>query len=284
MARYSHLRWLAAFAGLMTTAVLALSAAPSGATIVCPSGVTPPSPYCTDVPPTATTHDAGGIRGHSAILFGVAGPNVSGGDITQYFFEWGTTTAYGNQTPPGTIGSCPAGITPPSPYCDVPKTQKVSADITGLAICTTYHFQLVATNPDGTAMGGDRTFTTKSSNPLKSVKAPHKVQAGQDFDVHFILHDVATVKIVIRNKQDQAVVTRNLGTLGGGKYTRTITAPSQPGKYRLQVVATQSCGQQEFSSPLKVRPASKSHGTHQSHRTHKSHKSHKSHHRTHKAH
>jgi hypothetical protein len=271
MSRYLHLRLLASVGGLLAASVVALSAAPASATIVCPSGVTPPSPYCTDVPPVANTHNAGGIRGHSAILFGVAGPNVSGGDITHYFFEWGTTDAYGNETPLGTIGSCPAGVTPPSPYCDVPKTQKVSADLSNLAICTTYHFQLVAFNPDGMAMGGDRTFTTKSSNPLKSVTAPHKVKAGQDFDVHFILHDVATVKIVIRNKQGQAVVTRNLGTLGGGKYTRTITAPSQKGKYTLQVVATQSCGQQEFSSPLKVQQASKSHHTNKSHRTHKHH-------------
>jgi hypothetical protein len=286
MTRYLHLRWLVPVAGLATVVVMALSAAPSAATIVCPSGITPPNPYCTDVLPTANTHDAGGVRGHSAILFGVAGPNVSGGDITQYFFEWGTTEAYGNQTPTGTIGSCPDGIMPPSPYCNVPKTEKVSAQISNLAICTTYHFQLVAFNNDGTAMGGDRTFTTPSSFPLKDVTAPHKVKAGQDFDVHFILHDVATVKIVIRNKQGQAVVTRDLGTLGGGKYTRTITAPTQKGKYTLQVIATQSCGQQEFSSPLKVQQASKSHGTHKSHhRTHKSHhRTHKSHHRTHKAH
>jgi flagellar hook assembly protein FlgD len=71
--------------------------------------------------------------------------------------------------------------------------------------------------------------------------------------VHFILHDVATVKIVIRDHNDRVVSTRNLGTLGGGKYTRTVTAPSQPGKYTVQVVASQSCGQQVFSSPLKVR-------------------------------
>jgi hypothetical protein len=253
MTRYMHLKWLAPIAGLTTALVFGLSAAPSGATIVCPSGITPPSPYCTDVPPVANTHNAGGIRGHSAILFGVAGPNVAGGDPTQYFFEWGTTEAYGNQTPPGTIGSCPAGITPPSPYCDTPKTQKVSAEITGLAVCTTYHFRLVASNPDGTTMGDDKTFMTKSSFPLKQFTAPHKVQAGQDFDIHFTLHDVATLKVVIRDKQDRVVSTQNLGTLGGGKYTRTVTAPSQKGKYTIQLVSSQSCGQQIFSRPLKVK-------------------------------
>jgi hypothetical protein len=252
MSRYSHLSWLAPVGALMAAGVLALSAAPARATIVCPSGVTPPSPYCTDVPPVANTHNAGGIRGHSAILFGVAGPNVTGGDITHYFFEWGTTQGYGNQTPTGTIGSCPAGITPPSLYCDVPKTQKVSAEITGLAICTTYHFRLVASNPDGVAMGDDKTFMTKSSFPLKQFTAPHRVQAGDDFDVHFILHDVATLRIVFRDSQDRVVATHNLGTLGGGRYTRTVTAPSQTGRYTIQLVANQSCGQQIFSRPLRV--------------------------------
>jgi hypothetical protein len=253
MTRYSHLKWLAPVAGLATAIVVALSAATSGATVVCPSGVTPPSPYCTDVPPTATTHNAAGIRGHSAILFGVAGPNVAGGDITQYHFEYGLTTAYGSPTPTGTIVSCPPGITFPSPYCNVPKTQKVSAIISDLAVCTTYHFQLFASNADGNAMGGDKTFTTHFAFPLKDVKAPHKVKAGDEFDVRFILHDVATVKIVIRKKKGGVFKTYDLETLGGGKYTRTITAPTETGKYELQVIATQSCGQQTIQSPLKVR-------------------------------
>src|SRR6476661_7806998 len=173
MTRYSHLKWLAPAGGLVAAGVIALSAVPTGATIVCPQGVKPPSPYCTNVPPTATTGKATNVKATSATLNGVAGPNVAGGDITQYFFEYGKSKSYGSKTPTGTIGSCPSGVTPPSPYCNVPKTQKVSAEITNLAICTTYHFQLVASNPDGMAMGGDRTFFSGPSNPLKNVTAPH---------------------------------------------------------------------------------------------------------------
>ena len=62
MTRYSHLRWLAALGGLLAAGVMALSAAPSGATIVCPNGIKPPSPYCTNVPPTATTSKATEVR------------------------------------------------------------------------------------------------------------------------------------------------------------------------------------------------------------------------------
>src|SRR5690349_12825478 len=105
MTRYSHLRRLAIVGSLILAGVLGLAAVPSGATVVCPSGVTPPSPYCTNVPPTATTLPATKIKGTSAQLNGSAGPNVQGGDITQYFFQYGTDTNYGSQTPTGTIGS-----------------------------------------------------------------------------------------------------------------------------------------------------------------------------------
>src|SRR5436305_4914108 len=105
-----HFRWLALLSGIAAIGVGALSAAPSSATLVCPSGITPPSPYCTNVKPTATTGSATSVTAKSATLNGVAGPNVPGGDPTQYFFKYGTTTAYSNQTPTGTIGSCPPGI------------------------------------------------------------------------------------------------------------------------------------------------------------------------------
>ena len=171
------------------------------------------APTCRPWRTRTTPAGSGAAR---AILFGVAGPNVRGGDITQYFFEWGKTEAYGNQTPPGTIGSCPAGIMPPSPYCNVPKTQKVSAEIKNLAICTTYHFQLVASNPDGIAMGGDRTFFSATfAHPLKRVTAPHKVKAGARF--RRALHPPRRRHREDRHPQQArpgVVVTRNLGTLG----------------------------------------------------------------------
>ena len=151
--------------------VIALSALPAGSTIVCPTGVKPPSPYCTNVPPIARTDQASRVRGDSATLNGVAGPNVRGGDITQYFFKYGPTPSYGFQTPTGTIGSCPHGIGPPSPYCNVPKKQRVSERVSDLTPCTRYHFQLFADNPDGSAAGGDRTFATGFAPPSRRSRA-----------------------------------------------------------------------------------------------------------------
>ena len=94
-------------------------------------------------PPAATTGAASAVTATTATLNGTVSPNK---ESTTYRFEYGTTTAYGSQTPAGTSGG----------NADRP----VSADITGLAPSTTYHFRLFATNASGTATGADAQFTT----------------------------------------------------------------------------------------------------------------------------
>ncbi len=69
------------------------------------------------------------------------------GQQTTYYFQYGPTTTYGQQTAASTIpGATGSGA--------------VSADISGLSAGTTYHYRLVATNASGTADGPDETFTT----------------------------------------------------------------------------------------------------------------------------
>jgi hypothetical protein len=253
MTRYLHLRWLAPLWGLVAAGVLVVSAAPSGATIVCPTGIKPPSQYCTNVPPTATTGSATRVKSTSATLNGVAGPNVQGGDITQYYFEYGLRTSYGQDTPIGTIGSCPSGISPPSPYCNVPKTEPVSANIANLVPCTKYHFQLVATNSDGSANGGDRTFTSAFAPPISRFTAPNRVRARRLFDVKFTLKAQAKVKIVITKRgRFGSSQTYNFGNLRAGRYFETIRAPQRPGNYTIALIAKLSCGQQTSSQRLNV--------------------------------
>ena len=252
MARSFHLRRSATVGVLVVAGVIALSAIPSGATIVCPTGIKPPSPYCTNVPPTATTLPATKIKGTSAQLNGSAGPNVQGGDITQYFFQYGTTTSYGSQTPTGTIGSCPSGIAPPSPYCNVPKTQLVSASVSNLTPCTNFHYRVVASNPDGSFNGADQAFATTFANPLTNVKSPAKVKAKKKFKVQFQLKYRATVKIFIKKKNGAIVQTNNLGSLRAGKYKKTLLAPTKKGDYKVEVLAKLSCGQQSVTNSLKV--------------------------------
>lgn len=92
--------------------------------------------------PTAITQAATAITASSATLNGTVNPS---GLATDYYFNWGTSTAYGNVTATVSAGSGSANVA-------------VNAGITGLTPGTTYHFSLVAINGDGTTNGSDLTF------------------------------------------------------------------------------------------------------------------------------
>jgi len=92
----------------------------------------------------AITSPATNLTAIIATLNGIVNPN---GLTTNIHFNWGLTNAYGNTTAPQNIGN---GTLPVN----------VSANITGLAYNTLYHFQVVAVNADGTSTGADLTFTT----------------------------------------------------------------------------------------------------------------------------
>ena len=95
--------------------------------------------------PSATTDPVTNKNGTSATLNGTVNPN--GLLETSVYFEWGTSTSYGNNT---SIQTIPAGV----------NNIAVSANITGLSINTTYHYRVVAVNPAGTTYGVNMVFTT----------------------------------------------------------------------------------------------------------------------------
>ena len=98
--------------------------------------------------PTAITGPATDITVNGATIYGNLNPN---GFDTAYYFQWGTTTAYGNTTPRFSV------LAQNTPINDLART------LTGLSPSTTYHYQFVATNSEGTHFGGDMSFTTLST-------------------------------------------------------------------------------------------------------------------------
>ncbi len=78
------------------------------------------------------------------------GVNPDGEEVTSCQFEYGTSTSYGQ--------TAPCSAAPGSGSSPVP----VSAELSGLAQDTTYHYRLVAENANGTHAGADATFTTSS--------------------------------------------------------------------------------------------------------------------------
>lgn len=118
---------------------------------------------------------------------GIAGPSIGSGDAntytqsvtatgatltggvygnslaTTYWWQYGATTAYGQQTAAASIGPGSAPVS-------------VTTSLTGLAPGTTYHYRLVAQNGDGTSYGYDFSLTTGTSAPIGT--APPVITGG----------------------------------------------------------------------------------------------------------
>jgi len=93
--------------------------------------------------PVVITKPATNVASSSATLHGSLDPH---GLPTNVYFQYGTTTGYGHNTPmQSQIGDT---------------YRNINADISGLSAHTTYHFRIVATNSNGTRRGSDKTFTT----------------------------------------------------------------------------------------------------------------------------
>jgi hypothetical protein len=97
--------------------------------------------------PIVETQPAANITPESAILHGKINPN---GATTKYYFEYGTTIAYGSKTPES------GGI--------INEVNGFKAVLV-LEWDTTYHYRVAATNSYGTSYGADAVFTTTGSRP-----------------------------------------------------------------------------------------------------------------------
>jgi len=94
------------------------------------------------LPPAVTTLPASGIGPSQAMLNGFVVPNRTNSTA---WFEWGTTTNYGNLTS--------------TTFVSATNLLTVSSSIGGLLAGGTYHYQIVASNSTGTSTGGDLTFS-----------------------------------------------------------------------------------------------------------------------------
>jgi hypothetical protein len=108
--------------------------------------------------PTVATGAATNLLPDGAKLLGKVN---AAGSVTNYHFEYGTTTAYGQSTSAGSaVGSV---------------DENVSAVISALRPATAYHFRLVATNAGGTTLGADQTLTTLV-RPVGHASIPARAQ------------------------------------------------------------------------------------------------------------
>ncbi len=130
------------------------------------------------LPPSTNTYQANSVSQTSARLAGGLNPN---GNATTGWFEWGTTTSYGNSTPPQSVGN---GT----------QTISLSTVISGLSPQTAYHYRSVGQNVSGTTYGTDQSFTTIASGTIGQTLIPINVTdtGGGQTTVWVGVHPLAT--------------------------------------------------------------------------------------------
>lgn len=124
-------------------AALITSATSGPATATAAAGATGPTSSAVTAP-SVTTGSPSQVHSTSAVLNGTVDPK---GQATTYYFQYGTSTAYGLQSSPASAGSGSGNVA-------------VNSTITGLTSATTYHYRLVAQNASGTSDGADQTLAT----------------------------------------------------------------------------------------------------------------------------
>lgn len=171
--------------------------------------------------PVATTTAATDVTATTATLNGTVEPN---GEDTTYRFEYGATTAYGTQTPvQGPIRGNGA--------------RNVSANVTGLAPSTTYHYRVIAINPSGTVFGADMTFTTPAAgapgaNSLTVAAAPSRVTFGRPTTISGQLTGTGNAGVEVTLQANPYPYT------GGFKDTNVKGTTNPQGAYSLAVTPT----------------------------------------------
>jgi hypothetical protein len=101
-------------------------------------------PVFTPQPPIVNTGLPSFVTQTSARLHGSVNPY---GYATAAWFEWGTSTSYGNSTTPQSVGSGQSFVSH-------------SAQLSDLTPGVTYHFRSAGQNTGGTTYGNDQMFTT----------------------------------------------------------------------------------------------------------------------------
>jgi hypothetical protein len=114
--------------------------------------------------PVVTTGGVSNVGQSTVVLNGRVNPRDA---ETTYFFQYGTTSLYGWNTPATSAGAGNRRI-------------RVAVPVSGLAPATTHHFRLVARNRHGLVKGRNRTFKTHRQ-PLGVTLAatPNPIRAGR---------------------------------------------------------------------------------------------------------
>jgi hypothetical protein len=163
--------------------------------------------------PTVTTSSVSNVGYSSATLYGYVNAQ---GAATNYYFQYGTTSAYGAQSPLSPAGSATGSV-------------KVNQAITGLQAATRYHYRVVAVGPGGTTTGGDRSFTTaRIPLSLALISSPNPVVFGSPFFVEGTLAGTGGGNHAIVLQANPFPYTGGFKTVGNPELTNSVGGFSFP--------------------------------------------------------
>lgn len=189
--------------------------------------------------PTVSTSNTSHTTFSSVIAYGNVNPN---GLVTNYVFQYGTTSGYGGQTPLAPAGNGTISI-------------RLNQTITGLQPGTTYHYRIVGVNSAGTANGKDRTFKT-ASVPLSVQIAgvPNPVVFGNPFVVEGNLSGTGAAKREVVLQSNPFPYLGGFHNVGNPEVTNSTGGFSFPyiGLLDNAQVRVVTVGKPEVSSPVVV--------------------------------
>jgi len=185
--------------------------------------------YAWLVYPGVSTDPATNVTANSATMNGTY--YMNGTTISSAYFEWGTSTSYGNTKTLTTPTNITSGV-----------IESVSDNLTGLTSNTTYHYRLVITVGSITVPGNDITFTTK---PVVDTLTAASTGASTATISGTIAAGNASISDVIITYATDAGFTANVVTLDGSSgvtftdttYTANITGLTSGQTYYVKVEA-----------------------------------------------
>jgi hypothetical protein len=204
--------------------------------------------------PTVSTGGASKVTITTATLNGTVNPQ---GASTTYFFQYGTTTAYGSRTP-----SVGAGVGT--------KAVAATAAIAGLGPNTKYHYRLVAQNSLGTTAGKDRAFTTpKQPLGLALAATPNPVAFGAPSTLAGTLSGTGNAGRPIRLQQKPFPFTGGFTNVGNvqittaqGGFSFALLSVPLTTQYRVLVTNNRSVVSPVVTVSVTVRVGTRTSSTH----------------------
>ncbi|HXW58569.1 MAG TPA: fibronectin type III domain-containing protein [Solirubrobacteraceae bacterium] len=191
---------VATIAGALGRLALALTACAALAGS-CSSGAEAAAP-----PPTVHTGAAEQVGFGSATLTGHVEPH---GSNTSYYFQYGPTAGYGEQT---AVAEVTGNVT----------SQAVSVAISGLAPITTYHYRVIAVNAGGASTGADRTLkTTKVPLSLQILVSPNPTLFGGSATVQGTLSGTENANRAVVLQDNAFPYTAGFANVGNPELTST---------------------------------------------------------------